>query len=187
MDIKKAEDTILIEQIGRGHEAALSELYDRYGRLVFSIAYHMVHNHQTAEEITLDVFTRVWRKAATYNSRKAKVTTWLTSLTRNRAIDILRREQVRPEKGSIGWGELPTEPVSQQGSPEVKASLSWQQEQVRQALAALPETQRESLALAYFRGMSHSEIAAHLEIPLGTIKGRIRAGMQTLKGLLNES
>ena len=187
VDDKLLNDVELMDHIAQGGEAALSELYERYGRLVYSLAYRIVGNRETAEEITLDTFTRVWEKAHTYDEEKSKVSTWLTSLTRNLAIDSLRREQVRPEKNSVSWGALTMQPWVEGDNPETRTNLIIQQERVRQALAALPEPQQEVLALAYFQGLSHSEIAIHLDESLGTIKGRIRSGMKALKALLGEN
>lgn len=184
VDFTQLVDAALLQHMGRGQEAALAELYDRYGRLVFSVAYRMVGSSQTAEEITLDVFTRVWEKGHTYDANQSKVSTWLTHLARNRAIDNLRREQVRPEKDSVGWDEVTAVPLTDSQNPETQTALLMQREQVRRALASLPQDQQQALALAYFGGMSHSEIAAHLGEPLGTVKGRIRAGMARLRGLL---
>ena len=105
-------DTALIDLIIQQDDAALGELYDRYHRLVFSIAIHVVGRPEDAEEITLDVFTNVWEKADTYRSQRAKVTTWLTRIARNKAIDVLRREEVRPMKHSISWAQVSPEPAA---------------------------------------------------------------------------
>lgn len=187
VDFTQAADAALVQHISRGQEAALAELYDRYGRLVYSVAYRVVGNSQAAEEITLDVFTRAWEKGHTYDADKSQVSTWLIRLARNRAIDVLRREQVRPEKDSVSWGEVTAVPLTDSQNPETQTALLMQREQVRRALASLPDDQQQVLALAYFGGLSHSEIAAHLDEPLGTIKGRIRAGMIKLRGLLVET
>jgi RNA polymerase sigma-70 factor (ECF subfamily) len=185
--VKQLDDQDLIGLIAQKNEAALGELYDRYHRLIFSIALNIVGRREDAEEITLDVFTRVWEKAGTYRSERAKLSTWLTRMTRNRSIDILRRENVRPMKHSIGWAEVTNEPKLDDDGPESAADLAIQKERVQKAIAALPDTQKEVLALAYFKGYSHSEIAGELNLPLGTVKGRIRSGMQKLRAdLQNE-
>lgn len=160
---------------------ALSVLYDRYGRLLYSVAYHLVGHQQLAEEITLDVFRRVWEKADSYRADRASVRTWLTSMTRNRAIDMLRREGVRPEHNSISWADLTVEPHTDGYSPETAVTRRMQQQRVHAALAELPQEQQDVLILAFFRGYSHSQIADQLEMPLGTVKTRIRLGMQKLR------
>ena len=180
-----ATDGELIRRIVQQDEAALGELYERYSRLVYSVAYHMVGSRALAEEITLDVFTRVWQKAHTYRPERAQVSTWLTSMSRYRAIDELRREGVRPEKDSVAWAEVNREPQSGH-NPESAASLHLQQQRVRRAINQLPESQRKALALAYFGGQTHREIADTLQEPLGTVKTRIRSAMKKLRFLLRE-
>lgn len=184
--MQQFEDSALIDLIIQKNEAALGELYDRYHRLVYSIALNVVGRREDAEEITLDVFTNIWEKAHTYRSDKAKVSTWLTRMARNRAIDLLRREAVRPMKYSVSWAKVSPEPAADSGRPETAAHLAMQKERVREAVASLPEVQQEVLALAYFKGYSHSEIARELDIPLGTAKARIRSGMQKLRALLHD-
>lgn len=184
--MQKLDDAELIKLITQKNETALGELYDRHSRLVYSLAYGVVGDHGSAEEITLDIFTRVWEKAGTYRVERAKVVTWLARMTRNRAIDVLRREEVRPLKHSVHWAEVKAEPTSDSNDPETAAHLSLEARRLRTALATLPEPQQEVLALAYFKGYSHSEIAAALDLPLGTVKARIRLGMQKLRALMHE-
>jgi len=184
--MQQLEDPVLIDLIIQKNEDALGELYDRYNRLIYSIARNVVGRPEDAEEITLDVFTRVWEKADTFRSERAKVTTWLTRMARNRAIDVLRREGVRPMKHSVSWAKVSPEPAADIDKPEATAHLTMQKERVRQALNTLPDDQKEVLALAYFKGYSHSEIAQELDIPLGTAKGRIRSAMMKLRTLLQE-
>ncbi len=178
------DDPTLMTRMMQGDEAALGELYDRYGRLIHSVAYNVVGDRATAEEITLDIFTRAWQKAHTYNVEKARVSTWLTRMTRNRAIDMLRREAVRPFQYSVSWAEVPAHPPSADDNPEDAAHLALEYRRVRAAMATLPAPQREALALAFFKGLTHSEIARELDKPLGTVKARIRAGMQKLRAIL---
>jgi RNA polymerase sigma-70 factor (ECF subfamily) len=184
--MKQLDDPDLIRLIIQHDEAALSELFDRYHRLIFSVALNVVGDRETAEEITLDIFTRVWEKADTYRVERAKVSTWLTRMGRNRSIDVLRREAVRPMKYSVSWAEIPREPVAENESPETAAHLTIQKERIRAAIASLPDNQQQALALAYFKGFTHSEIARELNLPLGTVKGRIRSGMQKLRALLQD-
>jgi RNA polymerase sigma-70 factor (ECF subfamily) len=183
VDVKQLEDAKLMQRIAQGREDALGELYDRYHRLVFSIALRVIGNRASAEEIMLDVFTSVWIKGHTYRADKAQVNTWLARLARNRAIDVLRREEVRPLRHSVDWADVSQ--MSADGrSPEAATQLALRRQQVRSAINELPPEQQEALALAYFQGYTHREIAEVLEQPLGTVKTRIRSGMQTLRGLL---
>lgn len=186
MNYSTLDDTELITAIACAQPDALSELYDRYHRLVFSLALNVVVDHATAEEITLDVFTRIWEKAETYRADRAKVTTWLLSMARHRAIDALRHQQARPERESMSWTDVavPADPAL--NSPENVVEMALQRDRVRAAITQLPAEQKEALALAYFRGYSHSQIAEILQQPLGTIKTRLRSAMQRLRQLLQD-
>lgn len=186
MNYSTLDDQTLIRLIGRAHADALSELYDRYSRLIFSLALNLVGDHATAEEIALDVFLRVWQKAETYRPEQAKVSTWLTSITRYRSIDILRRQGSRPEQHSVSWTEVSSEAMFTANGPEEAADLSLQQQRVRTAIAELPPDQKQALALAYFKGYTHRQIAEALDQPLGTVKTRIRLAMQKLREMLKE-
>ena len=187
LDYKNFADSALLDQIARRQEHALGELYDRYGRLVFSLALNIVGDQATAEEITQDVFYRVWTKAETYRVEQAKVSTWLTSITRHRAIDVLRYRNVRPDASSLAWADAPPNlaPANESRLEEV-AELNFERRRIRQAVAELPAEQRLVLALAYFHGLTQREIAAQLDQPLGTVKTRIRLGMQKLRQALQE-
>ena len=183
MNNQLTSDEALIRKVAQGDENALGELYDRYARLVFSVTLNMTGNRQTAEEITLDVFTRLWNKADTYRPELAKVSTWLVRMARNRSIDFLRKESVRPSGHSVTWAEAGEILVSNE-NPESSATLAQEIERTKQAVAKLPENQRQVIALAYFKGYSHREIAQELNLPLGTVKGRIRGGMKKLRDQL---
>jgi RNA polymerase sigma-70 factor (ECF subfamily) len=174
--------------IASARPEALSVLYDRYGRLVYSLALNVLGDAESAEEVTQDVFVRVWEKAGTYRVEQAKVSTWLTSITRNRAIDLLRRRGVRPEGHSIGWEEITAEssPRLDGRAPEELAAQALRGQRIRAAIAVLPQDQQRALALAFFGGLSHTEIAERLGEPLGTVKTRIRMAMQRLRSILEE-
>jgi RNA polymerase sigma-70 factor (ECF subfamily) len=175
-----------MNQVAQAQSAALSELYDRYGRMVFSLAFRITGSSETAEEVTQDVFVQVWRFARNYDPQQGKLTTWLSSVTRNRAIDILRQQNVRPEghADSLDDDLFSFSQSAAEAAVEPSVELHQQQQQVRQALGQLPEEQRQVLALAYFMGMTQQEIAEKLNQPLGTVKTRIRLGMIKLKDLL---
>lgn len=165
---------------------ALSILYDRYSRLVYSIALHALVEPSLAEEVTQDVFLRAWEHAATYRPAIGKVSAWLAGITRHRAIDVLRRRRARAEGHSFPLNDLADfEPPSEQNI-EQETELALQQQRIRRILQELPSEQRHALALAYFRGLTQEEIAQELGQPLGTIKTRIRLGMQKLRQLLQE-
>jgi RNA polymerase sigma-70 factor (ECF subfamily) len=186
MDYSELDDQTLIQQIIHARAEALSALYDRYSRLVFGLALSSVGDRATAEEITQDVFLRVWQRARQYRAERGKVSTWLSSIARNRAVDQLRRRGSRPEQHSVAWVEIApgTEPAV--NGPEAAAALAMEKARVRSAIARLSEEQKRVLALAYFQGLSQSEIAATLDLPLGTVKTRIRLGMRKLREMLQE-
>jgi RNA polymerase sigma-70 factor, ECF subfamily len=184
-DYRSLADESLLRLIVHARPEALSELYDRYGRLVFSIALNTVGDPASAEEITQDVFLRVWQRgAAQYRTEAAKVSTWLSAIARHRAIDWLRRQGARPEGQSVAWADVSPEEEPVAEGAEQAAELAMQRQQVRAAVTQLPEEQQRVLALAYFQGLSQSDIAETLHLPLGTVKTQLRLAMDKLRGML---
>jgi len=179
-------DEKLISLIAQSQEQALAQLYDRYNRLIFSLALAIVNDRESAEEITLDVFMRVWQKAGTYRVDQAKVSTWLTHIARHHAIDMLRRRAARLDQSAVHWEDAIRNVESSHPDPQESAERSLRRERIHAALARLPAEQRQALNLAYFGGYTHSQIAEVLAQPLGTIKTRLRLAMQKLRELLNE-
>lgn len=184
MDYKKFDDQTLLRLMSQKDQTALGELYDRFGRLVFSIAINALGDPSLAEEVTQDVFFRVWENAASYRSEHSKVVTWVTSITRNRAIDELRRLNVRPEANLAPWEPEELDLGEESSDVEALVELSQRQNRVRSAIAGLPPEQRQVLAYAYFQGYSHREIAELINKPLGTVKTRIRLAMKKLRSAL---
>jgi RNA polymerase sigma-70 factor (ECF subfamily) len=180
------EDERLIRLIAQSQEGALAQLYDRYNRLVFSLALAIVNDRATAEEVTLDVFMRVWQKASTYRADRAKVSTWLTHIARHHAIDVLRRRAARPDQHAVHWEDTLLQAESSGHDPQDAAEISLRRERIQAALAQLPPEQRQALSLAFFGGYSHSQIAELLQQPLGTVKTRLRLAMQKLRELLSD-
>lgn len=178
------EDTFLIESIAGDDPNGLSDFYDRYKTLVFSIAFHVLGNREDAEEVTLDVFATVWERADAYNARKATVKTWLTTIARNRAIDLLRRRSTRFSQESPAWADACLDCMPGSDDPQASLEQAGMHKEMTDALARLPENQREALALAYFKGLSHRQIAEALAEPLGTVKTRIRSALQTLRKIM---
>lgn len=185
-DVSTADDETLVRLIVEARTEALGELYDRYGRLVFGLALNAVGDPATAEEIAQDVFLRVWQRARQYRADRAKVSTWLTSITRHRAIDQLRRDGSRPQQHSVAWADLAPGAEPSASSPEQATAAALERARVRAAVARLPAEQRQVLALAYFQGLTQSQIAETLALPLGTVKTRLRLGMQKLREMLQE-
>ena len=186
MDYKKFDDETLIRLIAGSQPDALGELYDRYSRLVFGMARNALGDQGLAEEITQDVFMRVWNKASTYQAVQGKVVSWIAGIARNRAIDVFRHQKSLLDGKSLSLEELPLfdPPDSLNVEQEIESRLK--ERRVQQALFQLPIEQREVLALAYFRGYTHKEAAEALGQPLGTVKTRIRLGMQKLREILED-
>jgi RNA polymerase sigma-70 factor (ECF subfamily) len=185
MDNKKLNDETLLQLIAQSQESALGELYDRYSRLVYSMALNSVGEPALAEEITQDVFLRIWNKATTYRAEQGKVMTWIASITRYRSIDMLRQLKVRPEGNRAVWADE-DEPFESIDPIDVEEQVMLNQhaQYIRKAIAELPPDQRQALTLAFFHGYSHAEIAQILNEPLGTVKTRIRLAMQKLRQMM---
>ncbi|MBZ0281314.1 MAG: sigma-70 family RNA polymerase sigma factor [Anaerolineae bacterium] len=168
----------LLAQIQDGSEDALLELHSRYANLVYSVAYRVLNDPMSAEEVTQDTFMRLWNKSYTFDPEKGRFTTWLLTVTRRLAIDLLRQRQRRePKSGMLFMDEDPglwENILTVDGSADLRRTL-------RSVLNELPVEQRELIELVYFYGMSHSDLAETLDLPLGTVKTRIRLGMQKLR------
>jgi RNA polymerase sigma-70 factor (ECF subfamily) len=186
VDYTQLDDQTILGLIAHAQEDALSELYERYNRLVYSMAVNAVGEQPLAEEIAQDVFLRIWDNAKTYNASKGKVITWIASITRYRAIDAIRRQQVRPEGHAVEWAIEEAVDIPNHTNVEEQVEITQRQQRVRRAMGQLPHEQRQALAYAYFQGYSHREIAEILDQPLGTVKTRIRLAMQKLRDILGE-
>jgi RNA polymerase sigma-70 factor (ECF subfamily) len=184
MKSDSVDDALLLKHIANGQESAVEALYDRYNRLVFSVALAVVGDRSIAEEVTLDVFVHVWRGAKTYDPARAKVSTWLVAIARHHAIDILRWQNSRLDSKSLMLEDMHLQVDPDPLDPEEQTELSIERKHVQGALAELPPDQRQALFLAYFKGYSHQQISDLLAQPLGTVKTRIRLAMQKLRQIL---
>ena len=187
MDYRKFDDPTLLKLIAKADQNALGELYERLSRLVYSIALNALNDPSLAEEVTQDVFLRVWQRADTYRAESGKVVTWIAGITRNRAVDQIRYRNIRPQSNQVPWDTEVFELQDESQDVEVSAAQNEQRKRVRRAVSQLPPEQQQVLALAYFQGYSHSEIADYLDEPLGTVKTRIRLAMKKLKQALEEN
>jgi RNA polymerase sigma-70 factor, ECF subfamily len=185
MEHTDPDDEELIRRIRQARPEAVRILYQRYGRMVYSVALHTVGDPGAAEEITQDVFLRIWEKAETYRADKAKVVTWIARIARNRAIDMFRQRTSRDDRARAGWEELKLAASTGEAHPGEGMEIARLKVRVREAVAALPPDQQKALSLAFFQGRTHQEIAEELGEPLGTIKTRIRAAMQKLRSMLD--
>jgi RNA polymerase sigma-70 factor (ECF subfamily) len=175
-------DVELLHAVARGDEAALARLYDAYRVILFGLLVRILNSREEAEDILQEVFVQVWRRAKDFDEKRGRPFTWLVTLARSRAIDRLRQLGAR-QRLAMGAAQEQeqTESFSDALTDSVRAE---QQLVVRRALAELPEEQRTTLLLAYFDGLTQSEIAAKLNAPLGTVKTRMRSGMIKLRALL---
>ena len=170
-----------------GEIEALERLYDRYSSLVFSVGLRVLGDRQLAEDVTQDVFLRLWRRPWSYDPARGRFRSWLISVTRNRAIDERRRVVRRlrlEERGDDPAPELPA--PGRFHDPQLEAVLAEERRAVREAMTRLPPPQREVIELAYFGGLTQVEIAAQTGEPLGTVKTRIRLGIQKLRDALQD-
>ncbi len=181
-------DAHLLHQIATGDAEALGALYDAHARTVFTLAKRVLVRQEDAEEIVQDVFAYVWREAARYEPERATVAGWLVMLTRTRAIDKLRARRARPDLDQAADpGPALNTSVSTLASPEALAASHEDDRRVGTALAALPVEQRSLIDLAYFEGLSQSEIAERTGTPLGTVKTRMRSALQTMRAAMSST
>ena len=177
-----AADRGALERLVQGDHDALGELYDRHGRMVYSLALRVVGDEGDAEDVSQEVFSQVWRQAAKYDLGRGSVLGWLLTLTRSRAIDRLRNRRSRPQ---LSGDESLISDV-RDAAPPADQQLVWagQAAQIRVAIGALSVLQRVAIELAFFEGLTHAEISERLELPLGTVKTRIRQGLLVLRDRL---
>jgi RNA polymerase sigma-70 factor (ECF subfamily) len=178
-------DATLIERIMAGDETALSALYDRYSGMLYAMLLRILRDTGAAEEVLQDLFLQLWRGAARFDTTRGSLAGWLLVIGRNRALSRLRgkeRREILPD-GDDGFS-MDTVPAS--GNLEDEAARTQLMDRLRGALAGLPPEQREALELAYFEGMTQTEIAERTGSPLGTVKSRVRAAMHTLKQLFDD-
>ncbi|MFN0165226.1 MAG: sigma-70 family RNA polymerase sigma factor [Bryobacteraceae bacterium] len=172
-----------VQKTAHGDESALGSLYDQSSGLVYSVALRILGRPEDAEEVTLDVFTQVWRSAGAFDAARGSVPAWLITLTRSRAIDRLRSQARRGQFEELN--DPPPDAAASGPSPEEATFSRQQQVLVQGALGCLAPEQREVIQLAYFSGLSHSELAERLGLPVGTVKTRIRLGMMKLRESLS--
>jgi RNA polymerase sigma-70 factor (ECF subfamily) len=177
-------DNELLNAVARGDEQALAGIYDRYRLILFGLILRILHDRQEAEEVLQETFLQVWRRAGDFDEARGRPFTWLVTIARSRALDRLRvlgsRARLADEVEAHSSG-------AEVGDAAADAVKSEQATIVRQALAELPEEQRRALFLAYFEGLTQSEISTRLGEPLGTVKTRMRSGLMKLRELLRQT
>jgi len=184
-DLRELPDDVLVRRMTDGDSRALEVLYDRYGRIVYSFALRIVGDRLLAEEVLQEAFTRCWRQSERFELAKGNLASWLLSITHNLAIDEVRKRQRRPQRADlVDITDVLRGQEDTTVDVEEAAEASELREQIQRAMALLPDAQRQVIELAYFGGLTQREVAALLNEPLGTVKTRMRLGMQKLKELL---
>ena len=170
-----------MRRILNGDESALGTLYDHYGGLVYSVANRILRDTGAAEEVLQDIFHQIWRTAARFDFERGSLTAWLLVMARSRSIDRLRRRSLPTAEDPVESADMV---LRADFNLEAAAAQNLMMTQVRKALEALPDTQREAMELAYFEGLTQTEIASRTGDPLGTVKTRMRTAIASLKKAL---
>ena len=174
--VTDGSDSDLIALVGKGDGTALMTLYDRYNRQAFGLAFRILSDAATAEEVVQDAFLALWRNATSFDTSRGAVKTWLLTIVHNRSID-----RIRSAKSRVGQVELEVADYAGANTdPWDDVTDQLDGEQVRAAVAELPPDQRTAVEMAYFQGLTHQEISDRTSIPLGTVKGRLRLGLRKL-------
>jgi RNA polymerase sigma-70 factor (ECF subfamily) len=182
-DIHHLADEEVMQLVQEGDPRAFELLYDRHGGAAFSLAYRMTGNRTAAEDVSQEAFLSIWRSRLRYQPERGSVRTWVLGIVHNRAIDGLRRSLVHDRRRASAEGIEETQEAPER--TDVEVARREEARHVQGALDTLPEDQRRTIELAYFGGFSHSQIAEMLETPIGTVKGRMRLGLEKLRQQLS--
>jgi RNA polymerase sigma-70 factor (ECF subfamily) len=182
-DVTLLADEDLMQLVRQGDAAAFEVVYERHATAAFSLAYRMTGTRNVAEDVVQEAFLSLWRSGARYDRTRGSVRTWVLGIVHNRAIDALRRSMVHDRRRASDEGI--EERLESRERTDVEAARRDEAREVRTALASLPPEQSRVIELAYFGGFSHTEIASMLDTPIGTVKGRMRLGLQKMRGELN--
>jgi RNA polymerase sigma-70 factor (ECF subfamily) len=181
--MRHATDEALIDLVKHGDDAAFETLYDRQAGRALRVARALTSDAELAAEAVQDAFLAIWRNCGRYNEASGTFQAWAMTVVRNRTIDLIRKQAARIERVPLG-DELVTTLADRRAEPPEAAARLADERHVRERLGALPGSQRETLILAYYGGLSHTEIADHLALPLGTVKGRMRLALDKLRDTL---
>jgi RNA polymerase sigma-70 factor, ECF subfamily len=184
-EAEKKRDAELLNQVAQGDERAFALLYDRFAGPLFSLVRQMTNDETEAQDALSEGFTQIWRRASSYDEERSAAFTWAVMLVRNKTIDRMRvRQRVAKVRESVAGAILPEDDVDAESM--LAPHLRERAQLVRQVVNTLPEDQRTPLEMNFFDGMTHDEIAERLETPLGTVKARIRRGLQKLRSVWKE-
>src|ERR671919_766666 len=184
MSLSALADEDLMQLVRRGDTSAFEVVYERHGTAAFSLAYRMTGTRNVAEDVVQEAFLSLWRSGARYDRTRGSVRTWVLGIVHNRAIDALRRSLVHDRRRETIEGI--EERFEARERTDVEAARREEAQSVRTALDTLPDDQRKTIELAYFGGFSHSQIAELLNEPIGTVKGRMRLGLEKMRRQLSE-
>jgi RNA polymerase sigma-70 factor, ECF subfamily len=182
MALTHLADEDLMQLVRRGDAEAFEVVYERHATVAFSLAHRMTQSRNSAEDVVQEAFLSLWRSGARYDRARGSVRTWILGIVHNRAIDALRRSTVHDRRRASDEGL--EERFAAAERTDVEVARRDEARELRDALATLPDEQSRVIELAYFGGYSHSEIASMLDTPIGTVKGRMRLGLQKMRGEL---
>jgi RNA polymerase sigma-70 factor (ECF subfamily) len=180
-DYGLAEDALLLRAIQGGDEAAIAALYDRYAGAAYGLAFRILGDAGAAEDAVQEAFLSLWKQAPRFDPARGLVRSWLMTIVHHKAIDAVRRKTGRAERP---LPDGPDEFLADRGRPEELAEWAMEAEAVREAMGQVPDDQRRTIEMAYFQGLTHVEIAERMQAPLGTVKSRLRIGLEKMRAYL---
>lgn len=179
---EERDDAALLRLVQSGDDQALAALYDRHGGIAYGLAYRITSDAAAAEDAVQDAFVSMWKQAPRFDPERGQVRSWLLTIVHHKAVDLVRRRSNRPERQLPDGAEEFL--VDGQGRPDEIAETSMDARAVREAVTRIPEDQRRTVEMAYFLGMTHVEIAEAMDVPLGTVKSRLRIAMEKMRDYL---
>lgn len=177
----EVDDASLLRALQSGQQDAIAVLYDRYSGMAYGLAYRITGDATLAEDVVQEAFVSLWKQARRFDPERGQVRSWLMTIVHHRGVDAVRR---RSSRGERALPDGPEEFIASQPRPEELAEWTLDAEAVREAVKQVPEEQRKTIEMAYFMGMTHVEIAARMEVPLGTVKSRLRIGLEKMRDYL---
>jgi RNA polymerase sigma-70 factor (ECF subfamily) len=181
------DDVLILKRIVNGEESAMAELYDRYCQLLYTFSVRILRSEEETQDLLQEVFLQAWNKASSYEKGKGTVYTWLVTMTRNRAIDLVRSKGFKQQSQNVDIENINLVADMRSSNPLAITVAGEDQRVVMNALKKLTADQQQIIALAYYEGYSQSEIAGKLNIPLGTVKSRMRKGLMEMRSVLQEN